>query len=171
MKLKLLSTVGAAAFAVCLTAMSAFAQTSSPPGGPPALAGGPAPVNADDEGGGSEVSTKTVVTAVACVVGGGIIASNPPVPLAKMSKRQKRRFQIEVRRWKRALLEWAVGCGVAGPVGGSAAIAADDFASRFITREIPIARTPRQEQLLFCRDGTAKCPDLTGSDPHQYGPR
>jgi hypothetical protein len=109
--------------------------------------------------------------AIACPLGSGMVQAGKPVPLKHMSKRQWVRYEIEVKRWKRAHFEWAGGCAVIGPVGGAAPLAVDDFASRFITHEIPIARTPRQEQLLFARDGSAPYPDLSKPDPDQYGPR
>ena len=118
-----------------------------------------------------KIRTKTVVKATACTGGGGMIAFNPPVPLPKMSKRQQQRFEIEVRRHDRAKIEWGVGCGVLGPVGGSAVIAADDFISRFVTREIPPERTKRQEQMLFHFAGGEPMPDLSKPDPDQYGPK
>lgn len=118
-----------------------------------------------------KVTTKTVVKASVCVGGSGMIAFNPPEPLPKMSKRQQQRFEIEVRRHNRAKFEWGLGCAVIGPVGGSAAIAADDFVSRFITHEIPIKRTKRQEQMLFHIAGGEPMPDLSTPDPDQYGPK
>jgi len=162
---KLFSAVSVAALAAFLTVTSALAQFRPPP--PP-----PSAADTADHGGNRwKVTTKTVVQGGACIGGGGMIAFNPPVPLPKMSKRQQQRFETEMRRYNRAKFEWGIGCAGLGPVGGSAAIVADDIISRFVIGEIPPARTPRQEGLLFCRNGTVPCPDLTGPDPDLYGPK
>lgn len=112
-----------------------------------------------------------VAKAGVCLIGGRIVAAGHPVPLPKMSKRQWKRYETEVVFYQRARIYWAVGCAALGPVGGGGLIAGADFVSRFITRERPIKRTTRQEQQIFCRDGSSPCPSLVGPDMELYGPK
>lgn len=122
------------------------------------------------------ISKETAIKIAACTIGKGILEVGKPLPLPKMSKRQKARFNAEVKFYGRAKLAWGLGCGLApnagaGVVIGAGAIALMDFHSRFISGERPIKRTSRQEAMMFCRDGSSPCPSLVGVDPDMYGPR
>ncbi len=141
---------------------------------PASAQGGDFDVPADGDGGGSSPKKghgAKIAKIASCTIGGFIIRAGKPVPLPKMSKRQWKRFEIEVVFHRRAGFYWIVGCAALGPVGGAGLIAGADFVSRFVTRERPIKRTMRQERQMFCRDGSAPCPSLVGPDTELYGPK
>ncbi len=162
----------AAVVAAFMVFVSSVAMADIGGGGGGCKGGCPDPGGStSNESGSSKNNTGAVVKVVACVLGEGILAVGKPVPLKKMTKRQMKRFQYEVKRhWKYSVV-WAVACPTGGVVVAVAIIAADDFIARFVTGELPIKRTPRQEKFLFWRAGGEPYPDFSGPDPDLYGPR
>lgn len=164
-----IACVAAVAATLALQPAPAKAQDVIGGGGKPGVGAKSKPSEGSKKHG--HKGSKIVARAAECTYGDWIIGKGYPLPLPKMSKRQWRRYKVELAFYNKARFLHRVACPFGGTLASGALIAGADFVSRFVTGERPIKRTPRQERVLFWIAGGEPRPNLSGTDPDLYGPR